>query len=58
MMGFADILVYVTFCRYWNILHVCVCDKPYSLTPVLELLHIIFADVFAELYKVALYFAS
>jgi len=31
-----------------------VCDKPYSLTPVLELLHIIFA----ELSKVALYIAS
>jgi hypothetical protein len=33
-------------------------DKPYSLTPVLELFYIIFVDVFAELCKVALHIAS
>lgn len=60
MKDFADILMFVTFCRYWNVFHVCVCvcDMPYSLIPVLELLFIIFADVFAEFYRVALYIAS
>lgn len=58
MKDFADNLMFVTFCRYWNIFHVCVCDMPYSLIPVLELLFIIFADVFAEFYKVTLYIAS